>query len=102
MGISLVILTTRCVNFPETPIPTVEWQIDGNSVKISAMPDSSIPFPGAHQITALLMRKEGAQTELKADVTVQNGDCVIIPQEIACGVKNGEGKNQRVTPIKWG
>jgi len=81
-GNLLVILTTRCVNFPETPIPTADWQIDGNSVKIRASRIRASLSPGEHQITALLTVKEGAQqTELKADVTVQKSDCVVVPRK---------------------
>jgi hypothetical protein len=76
-----VILTTRCINFPETPIPTADWQIDGNSVKVRASRIRASLSAGEHQITAVLMHKEGDQTELKADVTVQNGDCVVIPRK---------------------
>ena len=82
-GNLLVILTTRCVNFPNTPIPTADWQIDGKNVQVRASRIRASLSPGEHQVNALLTPKEGSQpTELKADVTVQTtGECVVVPRK---------------------
>jgi len=82
-GNFLVILATRCVNFPDTPIPTANWQIDGKDVHLQAGRIRASLSPGRHEVTALLTPKAGAQpTEIKADVTVRTtGDCVVIPRK---------------------
>jgi len=82
-GNLLVILATRCVNFPETPIPTADWQIDGKNVQIQASRIRASLSPGRHEVTAFLTAKPGSQPkELKADVFARkSGDCVIIPKK---------------------
>jgi len=81
-GNLLVILVTRCVNFPATPVPTSDWQIDGNEGHVQAGRIRASLSPGRHEVTALFAPKAGLQPkELKADVTVQTtGDCVVIPR----------------------
>jgi len=82
-GNVFVILTTRCVNFPHTPIPTADWQIDETNVPIRASRIRASLSPGEHQVTARLVPPEGAQpTELKADITVgKTGECVVMPRK---------------------
>jgi multidrug efflux pump subunit AcrA (membrane-fusion protein) len=82
-GNSLVILVVRCVNFPNTPIATSDWQIDGKDVPLQAGRIRASLSPGRHDVTAHLIRKAGSgPTELKADVTVRtNGDCVVKPRK---------------------
>jgi hypothetical protein len=82
-GNLLVILVIRCVNFPNTPIPTSNWQIDGKDVQLQASRIRASLSPGRHDVTALLTGKAGtAPTEIKADVTVQtNGDCIVQPKK---------------------
>jgi hypothetical protein len=81
-GNLLVILVTRCVNFPNTPIPISDWQIDGKG-HIQARRIRVSLSSGSHEITALFKPNEASQsTELKADVTVQtSGDCVVVPRQ---------------------
>jgi chemotaxis protein histidine kinase CheA len=82
-GNLLVILAIRCVNFPDTPIPTSNWQIDGKDVGVQAGRIRASLSPGQHEVTALPTSKAGSQpTEVKAVVTVQKtGDCVVIPRK---------------------
>jgi len=82
-GNLLVILVIRCVNFPDTPIPAADWQIDGKAVQIQAGRIRASLSPGRHDVTALLTREAGSgHTEIKADVTVgTNGDCVVKPRK---------------------
>jgi hypothetical protein len=82
-GNFLVILVTRCVNFPDTPIPISDWQIDGKGGHIQAGRIRASLSPGSHEVTALFKPKAASQpTELKADVTVQtSGDCVVVPRQ---------------------
>jgi hypothetical protein len=79
----LVILATRCVNFPDTPIPTSTWQIDGKDVQLQAGRIRASLSPGKHEVTALLAPKAGSQPmELKADVTARtSGDCDVFPKK---------------------
>jgi flagellar biosynthesis GTPase FlhF len=81
-GNLLVILVTRCVNFPDTPIPISDWQIDGKG-HIQAGRIRASLSPGRHEVSAIFKPKAGSQqTELKADVTVEtNGECVVIPRQ---------------------
>jgi len=80
-GNLLVVLVIRCVNFPDTPIPAADWQIDGKAVQLQAGRIRASLSPGQHEVTALLTRKTGSgPTELQAAVTVRpNGDCVVAP-----------------------
>jgi len=80
-GNLLVILVVRCVNFPNTPIATSDWQIDGKDVQLQAGRIRASLSQGRHEVTAHLIRKVGSgPTELKADVTVRpGGDCVVKP-----------------------
>ncbi len=82
-GNLLVILVTRCVNFPDTTIPTADWQIDGKGVHVQAGRVRLSLTPGRHEVTALFTPKPGIRpTELKADVTVEaNGECVVVPKK---------------------
>ena len=81
-GNLLVILVTRCVNFPNTPIPTSDWQIDGKDVHLQSGRIRASLSPGRHEVTALLTPKAAQPTEIKADVTVRTtGDCVVIPRK---------------------
>jgi len=82
-GKFLVILATRCVNFPDTPIVTSSWQIDGNDLHLQAGRIRASLSPGRHEITALLTRVADSQpTELKADIIVRTtGECVILPKK---------------------
>ncbi len=82
-GNLLVVLATRCVNFPDTPIPTSDWRIDGKDVQLQAGRIRASLSPGGHEVTALLDPKTGLQpTEIKADVTVlTTGDCVVNPRK---------------------
>ena len=82
-GNVLVILSTRCVNFPETSIPTANWQIDDKQVPIQAGRIRASLSPGQHQVKALFTPKIGQQSkEINADVRVQpNGDCAVIPRK---------------------
>jgi PKD repeat protein len=77
-----VVLVIRCVNFPNTPIATSDWKIDGKDVQVPAGRIRASLSPGRHEVTALLTRKAGTgPTEVKADVTVRpNGDCVVEPR----------------------
>ncbi len=78
-GNLLVVLAIRCVNFPETPIVTSNWQIDGQNFEIAGGRIRASLSPGQHAIIAYPRGKEGlVPAELKADVTVQsNGDCIV-------------------------
>jgi hypothetical protein len=80
-GNLLVILVVRCVNFPDTPIATSKWQIDGKEVQVPGGRIRASLSPGRHDVTALLTRTVGTgPTETKAEVTVgTNGDCVVKP-----------------------
>jgi PKD domain len=80
-GKLLVILVTRCVNFPHTAVPTSDWQIDGKDVRLQASRIRASLSPGRHEVTALFKPGAGLQpTEIKADVTVEtNGECVVTP-----------------------
>ena len=82
-GRLLVILVSRCVNFPDTVIPTSGWQIDGKDVHLQAGRIRASLSPGRHEVTALLKPKAGSQPEeIKADVTVETtGECVVIPRK---------------------
>jgi len=83
-GNLLVILVTRCVNFPETPIPISDWQIDGKGGQIQARRIRASLSPGDHEVTALFTPTAGAEPkQLKADVTVEatGDDCVVTPKE---------------------
>jgi hypothetical protein len=84
-GNLLVILATRCVNFPDTPIPTLEWQIDGKDCHVQAGRIRASLSPGRHEVTALFTPRTGSkpkEVKLKAEVTVQTtGDCVVIPKK---------------------
>jgi hypothetical protein len=82
-GNILVILATRCVNFPETPVVTSNWHIDGKDVQVRAgRIRASLP-PGKHEVTAIFTRKSDSQpTELKADVIARtNGECFVVPKK---------------------
>jgi len=80
-GNLLVILVIRCVNFPNTPIPTSNWQIDGKDVQLKTSRIRASLSPGQHDITALLTGRAGT-SEIKADVTVgSNGDCIVTPRK---------------------
>ena len=78
-----VILVIRCVNFPDTPIATSDWQIDGKDLQLRAGRIRASLSPGQHDVTALLTRKAGSgPTEIKADVTVgTSGDSVVKPRK---------------------
>jgi hypothetical protein len=83
-GNLLVILVTRCVNFPETPIPISDWQIDGKGGQIQARRIRASLSPGGHEVTALFTATAGSEPkQLKADVTVQTtgDDCVVTPKQ---------------------
>jgi flagellar biosynthesis GTPase FlhF len=82
-GNVLVTLVTRCVNFPDTPLPTSDWQIDGKRVQIEASRIRLSLSPGKHDIRAIFAPKGGfRQRELKVDLTVEpNGECVIVPRK---------------------
>jgi PKD repeat protein len=74
-----VIISIRCVNFPDTPIATSDWQIDGKNVKVPSGRIRASLSPGQHEVTALLST---GPAELKADVTVgTGGDCVVKPRK---------------------
>jgi hypothetical protein len=79
-GNLLGILVTRCVNFPETPIPISDWQVDGKGGDVPARRIRASLSTGEHAVTALFTPKAGSQPkELKAEVTVQTtGGCVLI------------------------
>jgi PKD repeat protein len=78
-----VIFVVRCVNFPDTPIVTSDWQIDGKNVQLQASRIRASLSPGQHEVTALLTSKAGSgPTEIKADVTVgTSGDCIVKPRK---------------------
>ena len=78
-GNLLLVLAIRCVNFPETPIVTSNWRIDGQDFEISGGRIRVSLSPGQHDITAHPRGKEGlVPAELRADVTVEsNGDCIV-------------------------
>ncbi len=82
-GNLLVILVIRCVNFPDTAIPTSDWQIDGKNVHVQAGRIRLSLSPGSHEVTALFAPKAGLQPkELKADVAVEaTGECVVVPRK---------------------
>jgi hypothetical protein len=82
-GNLLVILATRCVNFPDTTIPTANWQIDGKEVPLQAGRIRASLSPGQHEVTALFTPKAGLQPKaIKADVTVgTTGDCDVVPRK---------------------
>ena len=83
-GNLLVILVTRCVNFPETPIPISDWQIDGKGGPIQARRIRASLSPGGHEVTALFTPPEGSEPKkLRAEVTVQTtgDDCVVTAKE---------------------
>jgi PKD repeat protein len=82
-GNLLVILSTHCINFPGTTIPTANWQIDGKEVNLQAGRIRASLSPGQHEVTARFTPKSGLQPkEIKADVTVEtNGDCTVAPKK---------------------
>ncbi len=82
-GHLLVILVTRCVNFPDTAVRTSDWQIDGKNVQLQAGRIRASLSPGRHEVTAVLAPEAGLPPkELKADVTVEKaGECVVIPRK---------------------
>jgi hypothetical protein len=82
-GKVLVILGTRCVNFPGIPIRDSVWQIDGKVVDLQAGRIRASLSPGRHEVTAVLTPKAGSRpTEINADVTVgATGDCVVAPRQ---------------------
>ncbi len=82
-GNLLVVLVTRCVNFPNTPIPAADWQIDGKDVQLQASRIRASLSPGRHEVTARFTPTAASQpTEIKADVTVEtSGDCVVTPRK---------------------
>jgi hypothetical protein len=82
-GNFLVILIARCINFPNTAVPTMDWQIDGKNGRVQAGRIRASLSPGRHEVTALFKGQAGLRPkELKADITVQtNGDCVVIPRK---------------------
>ena len=82
-GNSLVILVTRCVNFPGIPIPTSDWQIDGKETHVRAGRIRASLSSGRHEVTALFTPKAGlGPKEIKADVTVEaNGECIVVPRK---------------------
>jgi hypothetical protein len=82
-GNLLVILAIRCVNFPETPIVTSSWEVNGKDFQVkTGRIRASLP-PGKHEVTAFLAAKAPAQPMvLKADVTVgTNGECDVVPRK---------------------
>ena len=71
-GNLLVILAIRCVNFPDTPIPAADWQIDGKDTHVHAARIRASLSPGSHSITAVLTQNFPSQpAELKTDITVE-------------------------------
>jgi hypothetical protein len=82
-GNLLVILAIRCVNLPDTPVATSDWQIDGKNLQLRASRIRASLSPGRHEVTAHLTGQAGAgPTEIKAGVTVgTNGDCVVEPRK---------------------
>jgi hypothetical protein len=82
-GNLLVILVIRCVNFPDSPVATSDWQIDGKNVQLRAGRIRASLSPGRHDVTAHLTRQAGSgPTDVKAGVTVgTNGDCVVEPRK---------------------
>ncbi len=82
-GNLLVILVTRCVNFPDTPIRTSAWKIDGKDVQVQAGRIRASLSPGRHEVTALITPEAGLQPkEITADVTVKTtGDCLVSPRK---------------------
>jgi hypothetical protein len=78
-----VILVIRCVNFPDTPIATADWQIDGKNVQLQAGRIRASLSPGQHDVIAHLTHKTGTgPTEIKAAATVgTSGDCVVTPRK---------------------
>ena len=74
-----VILATRCVNFPDTPIVTSAWQIDGQDTQLQVGRIRTSLAPGVHLVTATLTRKTASDAAaLQAELTVRtNGDCVL-------------------------
>jgi hypothetical protein len=80
-GNLLVVLITRCVNFPDTGIATSDWQIDGKDTHVQSSRIRASLSPGRHQVTARFSPKSGSQPrEIKADVTVDTtGECVVTP-----------------------
>ena len=81
-GNFLMLLVTRCVNFPNTPIPTSDWQIDGKDVHIEASRIRASLSPGRHEVSARLTPKAAQAMEIKAAVTVRtSGDSFVIPQK---------------------
>ena len=82
-GNFLVILVIRCVNFPDTPIATSDWEIDGKKLSVPAGRIRASLSPGPHEATALFTPKLGTQpTEIKASITVQpTGECLVVPEK---------------------
>ena len=81
-GNVLMILVTRCVNFPATPIPTSNWHIDGKDVQIEASRIRASLSPGRHEVTARLTPKAAQPAEIKADVMARTtGDSLVIPRK---------------------
>lgn len=80
-GNLLVILVIRCVNFPDSPVATSDWQIDGKKIQLQAGRIRASLSPGRHSVKANLTRAAGTgTTEIKADVAVgPNSDCVVTP-----------------------
>jgi hypothetical protein len=78
-----VILVLRCVNFPDSPVATSGWQIDGKNLHLLAGRIRASLSPGRHEVTAHLMHQgSSGTTEIKAVVTVgTNGDCVVDPRK---------------------
>jgi len=78
-GNLLVILATRCVNLPDSPIATADWQIDGKGVLLqTGRIRASLP-PGQHELVAILTHKPASgSAEVKAVITVgTGGECVV-------------------------
>jgi hypothetical protein len=82
-GNQLVILATRCVNLPDSPIATADWKIDGKGVLLqTGRIRASLP-PGQHDLVAILTHKPASgPAEIKAVITVgTGGDCVLEPRK---------------------
>jgi hypothetical protein len=81
-GNLLMILVTRCVNFPNTPIPTSDWQIDGKDVHLEASRIRASLSPGRHEVTASLTPKGSPPTQIKAEVMARTtGDSFVTPRK---------------------
>ena len=82
-GNLLVILVTRCVNFPDTAVPTSYWQIDGKRIDLQASRIRASLSPGRHEVIANFGHEEGLRPkEIKADVMVEKtGECIVTPMK---------------------